>query len=333
MERAYSLSRRQLTEDFGPDIAVRFDAFRRTFNPLKKIEELTRNNIRVVTPEDAYYPLKLIYLEDMPICLYVKGNIDNFSFGQDTCVSVVGTRKATSYGVYLTRKFAGALARAGCVIVSGMAIGIDSEAHETAIEVGGRTIAFLGCGVDVIYPPANINLYHSIVKSGGLVISEFPPGKTVERGLFIARNRLISGISRATLVVEGADDSGALITANNALDQGKEVFVLPIPLNSKLSQAPVKLLKNGAQLLTSPEDLLTYLRLDPTEEKKQAVNYSNLTLSERDIIELLSYSSRSIDDLMQILKKSIIDILTILSSLELRGYIEKNAESRYQLKT
>lgn len=331
LEKAYSAPYKDYLLAFGPDIATRFDRFRRSFDPLEKIRELTQKGIQIITPEDAYYPAIFIQLKDMPICLYVKGQIENYSSGQDTYVAVVGTRKSSDYGEYLAKRFASALAKAGCVVVSGMAIGIDSEAHEAALAVGGRTIAFLGCGVDIIYPPSNKALYEKIIRSGGLVISEFPPGMTVVKGLFRARNRLISGIAKTVLVVEGTKDSGALITARYALDQGKDVFILPVPLNSQLSEAPIALLKEGGQMLTSPDQLLAYLHFDSSLQES-TIDFSRLTLPERDVMELISYSPRSIDELTRKLQRSIIQNLEILSSLELRGLIIKNSEGKYTIK-
>src|SRR3989344_6509680 len=152
-----------------------------------------------------------------------------------------------------------------------MAIGIDSIAHQTALNNDGRTIAFLGCGVDIIYPAVNSNLYYKIINRGGLVISEFPPGEMVVKGLFIARNRLISGISRGVLIVEGAKDSGAMITARYAAEQGKEVFATPAPITSEVSEAPNILLKQGAKLVTSIDDILEEFNMRIAPKKKEEI--------------------------------------------------------------
>ena len=198
------------------------------------------------------YPESLKNISDPPICLYVKGNIDLFQARHQNpdlvgtaknlvssldpiFFAIVGTRKPTSYGVQVAKKFAYELTEAGFVIVSGMAMGIDTVAHQAALDAGGRTVAVLGCGVNIIYPAANRSLYENIIKNGGAVISEFPPNQMVLKGLFISRNRIISGLSKGVLIAEGLQDSGALITARFAGEQGKEIFAPPGPITSEMS--------------------------------------------------------------------------------------------------
>src|SRR3989344_5065464 len=169
----------------------------------------------------------------------------------------------------MAKKFSAELTEGGFIIVSGLAIGIDAAAHLACINSGGRTIAVLGCGVDIIYPAINASLYYKILKTGGLIISEFPPGQTVVKGLFIARNRIISALSLGVLVIEGARDSGAMITARYAAEQGKEVFALPGPLTSKMSEAPNNLLKQGAKLVISVEDIFEEFHLQVAPKKAE----------------------------------------------------------------
>src|SRR3989338_348038 len=165
-----------------------------------------------------------------------------------TFFAIVGTRKPTSYGIQVARKFAYELTEAGFIIVSGMAMGIDTVAHQAALDAGGKTVAVLGCGVNIIYPAINYQLYHNIIKSGGAVISEFPPDQTVLKGLFISRNRIISGLSKGVLIAEGGEFSGALITAKYAGIQGKDVFAVPSSINSEMASAPNLLIKQGAKI-------------------------------------------------------------------------------------
>ena len=217
------------------------------------------------------------------------------------------------------------------MIVSGMAIGVDSVAHQTALNNNGRTIAFLGCGVDIIYPAINSNLYHKIINKGGLIISEFPPVEMVVKGLFIARNRLISGLSLGVLVAEGAKNSGAMITARYAAEQGKEVFAVPGPLNSRMSDAPNILLKNGAKLVTSVEDILSEFNIRVVPRKREEI-INLLTDEEKNIFQILEVRPMLSDDVAIQLRTSISEVLNALSLLEIKGVIEKNSEGKYQIR-
>ncbi len=178
------------------------------------IGEVKFNNLR--------FPQSLKNIPDPPKQLYILGEIP-----AGRKVGIVGSRKISSYGAKVTAQLTLELVKQGFVIVSGMALGVDAVAHQTAINDGGKTIAVLGAGVDVIYPPQNKALYNSILESGGAIVSEVPPGKTVTRAMFPARNRIISGLSEAVIVTEAAIDSGSLITARMALEQGRDVFAVP----------------------------------------------------------------------------------------------------------
>jgi len=207
------------------------------------------------------FPTSLKKIPFPPERLYYRGNYSGFNFSRDIFVAVVGTRHPSRYGSLMAQKIAGELARLGVVIVSGLALGIDTEVHRAVLEVGGRTVAVLGCGIEKVYPPANIGLAEEIVKQKGLILSEFPGTALVDKELFRARNRLISGLSRGTLIIEGTGRSGTLLTARYALEQGKEVLALPGPADSLNSQAPHLLLKQGAALVTSAQDVLDCLGL------------------------------------------------------------------------
>ena len=245
--------------------------------------------------------------------------------------AIVGTRTPTPYGQQIARKFASELAEAGFIIVSGMALGIDSISHWAALDAGKKTVAVLGCGVDIIYPAVNRRLYNEIIDKQGLVISEFPPGQTVLKGLFIARNRIISGLSKGILVIEGASDSGALITARYAANQGKDVFATPAPITSPMSQAPNLLLKQGAKLVTSVEDIYEELGIKITPVKKDNIERL-LSDRERHIFHLLQEEPMLVDDISIEINLEVVEILNIISILEIKGVIEKNEEGRYQAK-
>lgn len=204
--------------------------------------------------QDKHYPENLLALpeNERPKLLYVSGEIKK---RDRKAVAVIGSRKMTTYGRKVAAIFARELARKGITIVSGLARGIDTVAHKAALSAGGRTIAVLGCGLDIIYPPENKFLAEKIRKNG-VLISEFSPGTKPFAKNFLTRNRIISGLFLAVLVVEGARRSGTLSTAAWAANQGREVFAIPGPINSPLSQVPLFLIENGAQIARKPKDIL-----------------------------------------------------------------------------
>ncbi len=331
VEKAYKADRGELKELLGNALTEKFIEFRNEFDPIKKLDEFKQKEIRVLTREDNRLPRQLKNISDPPICLYIKGDVDNYDFEKEFFFGVVGTRKQTSYGEQIGYKFAFDLAYSGFIIVSGLALGIDAIAHRAALDAGAKTIAFMGCGVDLPHPPSNSALYERIIETGGLVISEFPPGMTVIKGLFIARNRLISGLSQGVLVIEGAKDSGALITARYAAEQGKEVFAPPAPITSEMSEAPNLLLKEGAKLVTSVDDILEELNMKIAPIKKKKLT-DLLSKEEAVIIDLLSSEPKLADELGLRLKLSIGETLQLLSGLEIKGAVEKNNEGKYQLR-
>lgn len=335
---AYDAPYDKLSPLLGQKLATDFIEFRQKFNPIKKLEELRQKKIKLITQEDEGYPPQLKNISDPPICLYVRGDINlpearhrDFSPTSPSLFAIVGTRKPTPYGEQITRKFAYELAAAGFVIVSGMAMGIDAAAHQSALAAGGKTIAVLGCGVDIIYPAANSKLYHQIIEKGGAIISEFPPGHLVQKGLFIARNRLISGLSRGVLVVEGLADSGSLITARYAAEQGKEVFAPPGPLTSPLFQAPNILLKQGAKLAASVEDIVEEFGLKILPKAKKEIE-AGLTSDEKIIFTALQSGPKLVDEIIAEKNLTIETVLNALSVLEIKGAAEKNSEGKYQIK-
>lgn len=213
--------------------------------------------IRMLTLADAEYPAALRTIFDPPSPLYVRGALIS---ADDVAVAIVGTRRPTPYGVAVAEQLARDLTRCGVTVVSGLARGIDAAAHRGALEAGGRTIAVLGCGPDIVYPPEHRRLLESIIGQGA-VVSECPPGTPPLASQFPRRNRIISGLSRGVVVVEGRTDSGALITADAALEQGREVFAIPGRIFDETSRAPHRLLAQGARLVERVEDILEELHL------------------------------------------------------------------------
>jgi len=216
------------------------------------LSKIDKEGIRVLTLESPDYPSNLKNIYDPPPVLYLKGSL----LPDDTlALGVVGSRTATAYGLKTAQELALGLASRGITVVSGMARGIDTMAHTGALAGGGRTIAVLGSGIDVVYPPENKRLYEKIQKSGA-VISEFIPGTKPLAGNFPARNRIISGLSLGVIVVEAAEKSGSLITADFALEQGREVFAVPGNISSGQSVGTNNLIKQGAKIVTRIEDIL-----------------------------------------------------------------------------
>lgn len=241
-------------------IAVNFINFRKKFPIEKFLEELNKKKIEILCLEDRNYPENLKQIIDAPFVIYTRGNLELLKKA-DKNVAIVGTRMMTIYGKNVTEKIVGELTGENIVIVSGMAMGIDTIAHKTALKKGGHTIAVLGSGIDQIYPPANYDLYWQIIKDGSLVVSEYPPGFKPSKTTFPLRNRIISGIAKGIVVIEGRKTSGAVITAKYAVEQGREVFAVPGPVNSPMSAAGNYLIKQGANLATSGNDILEGLNI------------------------------------------------------------------------
>ncbi len=356
-KKAYLAQEKELKELLGEKLGQKFIKFRQSFDLEKKYQEIKKKGIEVISVDDERYPQDLKNIPDPPICLYVKGSMANFfslsgspslyrgrhpktqknlpilsSKDQESLIlfAIVGTRQPTSYGLTVAKKFSFELAKNGFVIVSGMAYGVDTAAHWACLEAGGKTIAVLGCGVDVVYPAANRPLYEKIIETGGAIISEFPPGQTVLKGLFISRNRIISALSKGVMVVEGEEDSGALITARYAAEQGKEVFAPPSPITSKMSAAPNLLLKQGAKLVTSIEDIFEEFNIKISPKKEQKLKES-LNDSEKKIFEILKEKPLLIEDLVSALQQPIGHVLNTLSLLEIKGVVRKNEQNYYEI--
>ncbi|MCX6724559.1 MAG: DNA-processing protein DprA, partial [Candidatus Shapirobacteria bacterium] len=215
-----------------------FVKFRQDFDLNSYFLRLRENKIECQTLVDKNYPENLKKIDNPPYVLFVKGKIKP---QDELALAVVGTRKMTAYGREVTESLTQQLVNFGLTIVSGLARGVDTTAHQTVLQNGGRTIAVLACGLDIIYPPENKKLAEEIANGHGVLVSEFPPGHQAVPGNFPARNRIISGLSLGTLVIEGAQDSGALITARHAADQGREVFAVPGPITSQNSAGPLLL--------------------------------------------------------------------------------------------
>lgn len=295
------------------------------------IHLLRKSNVGVLTSDDERYPQRLRAIPDAPFVLYVTGKKSNEVWDIANAVAVVGTRKMTAYGRAVTKQLVTDLVAQGFTIVSGMALGIDAVAHQTALDVGGRTIAVLGCGVNVIAPAWNSGLYHQIVHCGqGAVMSEMPLSHRPGKGLFPARNRIISGLSLGVIVVEGAQTSGALITAKFAAEQGREVMAVPGPVTSLYSDGPAVLLKQGATLVRNGTDVIEALGMTARPERTRSGSTPSDPLTQR-LLQSLANGACSIDDLVIRSRERTEDVLAALTILELQGVVVQISSQTYSL--
>jgi DNA processing protein len=290
---------------------------RETIDPDKQWASFIKGEYGVTTLADHDYPRLLRQIYDPPALLFYRGEL---SVLQAPCIALVGSRKATAYGRAAATRLAAELARAGVVVVSGMARGIDTYAHHGALTGGGITAAVLGCGLDICYPPENLRLREKIVQSG-VLLSEFPPRTEPKAQHFPLRNRIISGLSLATVVVEAAEKSGALITADCALEQGREVFAVPGSINSPYSQGCHKLLREGAALLSRVDDLLLELGLAAPEPELGLEQ--KLTDEQQKVLQSLGFEPVNFDDLLYGTRMTTAALAASLVELELLRLVKK----------
>ena len=290
----------------------------------KELELIKRHKIDIITLNDISYPPSLKAIYDPPPLLYAKGKTKR---EDKNAIAIVGSRRATTYGRLTAQRLSAQLAAQGITIISGMARGIDSEAHKGALAVGGRTIAVLGCGIDVVYPPENRALEERIASSGA-VITEFPFGTRPFAGNFPKRNRIISGLSIGVIIVEAAQRSGALITARLALEQGREVFAVPGSTTSPYSKGTHNLIKEGAKLVEDIDDILEELRplIEIAKEKgKESQDSLRPLLSKEEeiIYNLVTQEPKHIDLLIQESKLSAQKVTGILMNLQLKRLVKE----------
>ena len=284
---------------------------------------------------DERYPELLRAIYDPPAVLYCDGSVEP---GDRQAVAIVGSRQATPYGLRITETLAGELSALGFTILSGFARGIDAAAHRAALAAGGRTIAVLGCGLDVDYPPGHASL-HAEIAGSGAVLTEFAPGTPPRATNFPRRNRIISGLALGVVVVEAADDSGSLITARLALEQGREVFAVPGPIDVPTSQGPHGLLKQGATLVETVDDIVEELlpQLDrplqtlKTEPIAALPEHVALSPSERTVLDVMSREPLHLDDLTERSRLTTPAVAAILLGLELKALVKQLPGQRYCL--
>jgi len=305
-----------------------------SFNDFKDVEteldRVRRRGTKLITLHDPSYPSRLKEIHDPPPLLWVDGE---FREADQLAVAIVGSRGATEYGREVSFRLAAGLASAGVSVVSGMALGIDAAAHRGAMSTGGRTLAVLGCGVDVVYPTPNRDLYQHIPKQGA-VLSEFRLGTKPEPGFFPVRNRIISGLSLGVVVVEAGDRSGALITARLALEQNREVFAVPGRVSSEKNRGSHALLKQGARLVETVQDILEEIapQLESGAEKPrppETTHPPDLTEDQRRLWGVLSEVPLHVDQIGRQLNLTPARLAPLLLEMELSGFIRQLPGMRY----
>ncbi|MCF7791753.1 MAG: DNA-processing protein DprA [Victivallales bacterium] len=311
----------------------------RNSNKLEKELILAENaGVKITTFLDENYPQQLKEISDPPLCLYVKGNLECVF---QKSIAVVGTRRLTSYGREMTNFLVSALSISGFTIVSGLAYGVDAVAHKTALENKGHTVAVLGGGLARLHPQDHLELARSIINEGGAVISEFPMEFPPNRKTFPMRNRIISGLCSNVLITEAGTKSGSLITANFALEQGRNIFAVPGNANSPMSKGCNKLIREGAKLTENLDDITEEIAFLPGFSKaelsknkaKEKFTIDNKTFSEDEnkIINCIKYEDKTIDLISMETKLSLSKLLVCLQNLELRRIVSQLPGKRYKL--
>ncbi|MGA3083478.1 MAG: DNA-processing protein DprA [Thermodesulfobacteriota bacterium] len=316
----------QSVEGMRKNTALAIVKFKRTEKIDRELDELEKQKIEVLTLTDPLYPSLLAQIHDPPPYLFYQGS----PAAQDSqCLALVGSRMGTPYGIKMTERLAWGLSQKGLTIVSGMARGIDTAAHQGALMAQGRTVAVLGSGLDVIYPSENKKLYDRIVDLG-MVCSEFPLGTLPERQNFPIRNRIISGLALGVVIVEATRRSGSLITARLALEQGREVFAVPGSVESFKSSGTHSLIKQGAKLVEHAGDILEELHWEespnevaPKTKSKIPDRIPSLSTKEKQIWDLLADGSLHVDQMVRQAGIGISPMLSLLLEMELKGLIKQ----------
>lgn len=351
-----------LAEVVGERLAQRIRNYRQAVDVASQEQALAKYQARFVSLDDTLYPTRLAEIYDPPLALFIRGELYE---SDQYCVAVVGTRKATAYGLRMAERLGGELAARGITVVSGMAQGIDAAAHRGALEAGGRTIAVLGSGVDIVFPAEHADLMQQIIKRG-CVLSSFPMGMKPLKGNFPQRNRIISGISLGTVVVEAPPGSGSLITARHAAEQGREVYAVPGQVGQRNSLGPHSLIREGAKLVETVEDILVELEVPasarqpirsvhpeqaqipepqsqplaaptaakrveavPAVQSKPPAPMPTISPTEKDVLSVLSSDGSFVDEIAMACRISVSEALSSLTMLELKGLVRQFSGKRF----
>ncbi len=324
----------QQVEGIGPTLAQSIQSARQQLLPEQILEQTLKPGIPFVTPADLMYPRLLWELPDPPPILYILGDCPTW---EQPTIGIVGTRAPTAYGRHWTKQISAALAEAGCVVVSGLAAGIDGVAHQACLDASGRTLAVVGTGVDVVYPAQHRQLYQRI-QTQGAILSEYPPGTPPAKEHFPQRNRIIAGLCRATLVIEAPERSGALITAYLANDYGREVYALPGNIDTAAARGCLNLIRSGAGMILGIDSLLEDLRLaqgsprgtaDPEAENVRA-KAGPTDPGQQILWQVLGSEPMGIDALAQATQMEITTLSSTLLMMELEGWLVQLPGMRYR---
>lgn len=314
-----------LSAGMPPKVIERHHQLKNQVDLNRIMEKISANAVHIVTWEENDYPRRLKEINQSPPVLFIKGTIN---VEDDWAVAVVGTRRVTSYGRQVADELGRFLAQNGITVISGLARGVDAIAHNAALEAGGRTIAVLGSGVDVIYPPEHRKLAMEIMQQGALV-SDYPVGTQPDGINFPPRNRIISGLSLATVVVEAGEKSGALITAEFAVDQGKDVFAVPGSILNAQSEGTNRLIEQGARPLLKFSEILETLQLDRIPEKQLTRKLNPMTNVEQTLFSQLTNEPVHIDQLCERTGLPIVDVSATLTMMELKGLVSQVGGMNY----
>ena len=330
IEEAFNVDMHELSQIDGLSVkkAETFLRERDKIDPEKALYGVENRGINYVTLEDDKYPKLLKQIEDPPAVLYYKGDL--FGCNLERTVAVVGSRKSTYHAKEAVNKIISELVGTDICIVSGLAAGIDTSAHTAALENNLKTIGVIASGFDFIYPTSNKNLYEKIEKGGGAVVTEYYPTFQPLKFRFPQRNRIVSGLSYGTLVAEASLKSGALITANLCLEQGRELMCIPGLISNPNTEGIYKLLKNGATLITQAQDILEALNWEIKPAEQLKINLEGLSSTEEKILDAIEVEEKNADEIALETKIDIDELLTTLTTMELKGIIKQVTGDRYK---
>lgn len=336
LELAWNAPYRELrAAGLGGKVAKAVTEVREKVSPESELERLVKSGVQALTWHDERYPSRLKETVDAPPVLYWRGDLCP---DDEASIAVVGTRRPTDYGRRITSELCASLAARGVIVVSGLALGIDTRAHQATLDAGGRTVAVLGNGLDSVYPSENRRLAERIVADGGTLVSEFALGARPEASNFPRRNRIISGMTLGTLITEAGETSGTRWTVYHALEQNREIFCVPGSVYSENSRLTNRLIKEGAKLVCDVRDILEEIGLDgepkqiplglaqPQERKPQPIDPE-----EADLLRHVTTEPTHIDDLAQMNGRPIAKVSSLLTMLELKGLVQQVGTMHYQL--
>lgn len=311
----------------GETLIKKFINHRNNFDTEKYFKSLTNLSIQAITIKDKEYPENLKEISDAPYVLYVRGVLKK---SDNRSVAIVGTRIPTSYGREVAQKLAGELGTLGITVVSGLALGIDAISQKAAIAAGGRTISVLASGLDIISPYANKALALEFIKNSGAVVSEYPVGHTPFPGNFPVRDRLISGLAKAVIVVEGRMKSGTFYTVHAAAEQGRPVFAVPGPITSNASEGPNYLIQNGAKPITNIRDVLDELNMQLKVDSEAVEQVMPSDSIEQKIIDILTVEPLHLDELVRISGIATPEVSARLTIMEMKGMVKSLGQGMYK---